>query len=105
MSGLLSRSLSVSIVFSVCAAAYGQPRERDVWHAYVADGKRYGRVHTTVTKLPDGNFSFVSESRLLLDMFGAQRQEITAHTECVTSPALRPVSRYSILRSSLRWRP
>ena len=98
MSGLLSRSLSVSIVLAVGAAAYGQPRERDVWHAYLADGQRYGGVHTTVTKLPDGNFRYAVESRVLIDLFGAQKQEMTGRTEYVVTPGYEPVSMTSTRR-------
>ena len=34
----------------------------------------------------------INQGSLLIDLPGAQRQEINGHTECITSPALRPVS-------------
>ena len=90
---ILRSLVFVNVVFlPISPGARAAPLERDVWYAFVDGDLRYGYQHVRVSKLPDGNFSFISESRLLIDLFGAQRQEITAHTECVVSPALRPVS-------------
>src|SRR5262245_11067562 len=68
------------------------PNPRDEWHAYVADGKRYGSVHTVVTRLQEGNFRYAVEGRLLLDILGAHKEEITWRREYVVTPAYRPVS-------------
>ncbi|MBU0641239.1 MAG: transglutaminase-like domain-containing protein [Planctomycetes bacterium] len=75
-----------------CATAQAQPRERDVWRAYVVGDLRYGHEHTTVARLPDGNFRHVVDVRLLLDLFGAQKQEHTLHAEYVATPTYEPVS-------------
>ncbi len=80
------------LLLAMSGGAWAAPLERDVWYAFVDGDLRYGYQHVRVSKLPDGNFSFVSESRVLIDLFGSQRQEITGHTECVVSPTLRPVS-------------
>ena len=63
--------------------ALAAPRVRDVWHSYVADGKRYGYTHTVVVRLPDGNFRITRESRLLLDFLGSNKEEIAQRGEYV----------------------
>jgi hypothetical protein len=68
------------------------PRVRDVWHSYVADGKRYGYVHTVVVRLPDGNFRITQETRLLVDVLGVNKEEFTERGEYVVTPEYRPVS-------------
>ena len=72
--------------------AFGAPRVRDIWHAYVADGQRYGSVHTVVARLPDGNYRITEESRLMLDVLGLQKEELTERGEYVVTPDYRPVS-------------
>ncbi len=72
--------------------AQAAPRVRDVWHSYVADGKRYGYVHTVVVRLPDGNFRITQESRLLIDVLGVNKEEITERGEYVVTADYRPVS-------------
>ncbi len=67
--GWLIAGLALSMT---CAVSLGAPRKRDVWYACVSDGKRYGYHHTTVTALPDGNFRYTLESRVLCDLLGAK---------------------------------
>ena len=68
------------------------PRVRDIWHSYVADGKRYGYVHTVVVRLPDGNFRITQETRVLMDLFGINKEELTERGEYVVTADYRPVS-------------
>lgn len=68
------------------------PLERDAWHAFVADGKRYGYQHVVVSELADGNFRYSIDVRVLLDLFGMQKQEITQQADYVVTPTYRPVS-------------
>ena len=79
----------VSLASGVAQAAL---RVRDAWHSYVADGKRYGYTHTLVARLPDGNFRIMRDSRVLIDLFGANKEEITERGEYVVTPDYRPVS-------------
>jgi hypothetical protein len=72
--------------------AQASPRVRDVWHSYVADDKRYGYVHTVVVRLPDGNFRITQETRLLVDLFGFNKEELTERGDYVVTAEYRPVS-------------
>lgn len=92
MSHARSRTFASIALLVVSAAARGAPLERDVWYAFVDGAQRYGYEHVRVLELPDGNFSYLSESRILIDLFGVQRQEITGRGEYVVSPSLRPIS-------------
>ena len=60
---------------SFCVDLQAEPRARDVYFGYYADGQRYGSLHVTVARQPDGNFSYVSEARVLMDLLGAQKLE------------------------------
>lgn len=84
--------LSGLCLMSFCATAQAEPRERDVYYGFLADGQRYGFRHVTVSRLPEGNFRYVVEERVLLDILGAQRQEIAGRTELVLTPDYAPVS-------------
>jgi Transglutaminase-like superfamily len=84
--------LVLTFVFLASTLAHAAPRVRDVWHSYVADGKRFGYVHTVVTRLPDGNFRITRESRLLIDVLGLNKEEIIDRGEYVVAPDYRPVS-------------
>jgi hypothetical protein len=86
--GCLIAGLALS---ATCAVALGGPRKRDIWYAYVADGQRYGYQHTTVTALPDGNFRYTLESRVLYDLLGT-KQDQTNRVEWVVTAAYEPVS-------------
>jgi len=77
---------------SLPATAQAGPRQRDVYYGFLADGRRYGSRHVAVSELPDGNFRYVVEERVLLDLLGAQKQEIAARTELVVTPDYAPVS-------------
>ncbi len=74
------------------ASAPAAPRERDVWHAFIADGQRYGSLHTVVKKQADGNFRYTIETRVLIDLLGVQKQEFAERAEYVVTPTYRPVS-------------
>ncbi len=67
-------------------------RVRDVWHSYVADGNRYGYIHTVVVRLPDGNYRITRDSRLLVDLLGLNKEEITERGDYVVTADYRPVS-------------
>jgi hypothetical protein len=54
--------------------AQAAPRARDVWHLFIADGERYGYVHTAVVRLSDGNFRITRETRLLVDVLGINKE-------------------------------
>ena len=84
--------LILTLVLLTSGMVHAAPRARDVWHSYVADGKRYGYVHTVVTQLPDGNFRITRESRVLIDVLGVNKEEITDRGEYVVAPDYRPVS-------------
>ncbi len=75
-----------------CALSPARPLERDVWHAFVADEQRYGYQHTVVTALPQGRYRYVSDSRILLDVLGVQKQEHAARVEYIVTSALQPLS-------------
>ena len=91
---------TVPFLLAMSAAAFGQPRVRDVWHVYAADDANYGFLHTAVVKLPDGNFRYKVESRVLIDLFAVQKQELTSTTAYVVTPAYQPVSVKSVRRSA-----
>src|SRR5271155_2852027 len=84
--------LVLAFVSLASGAAQAAPRVRDAWDSYVADGKRYGYIHTVVARLPDGNFRITRESRVLIDLLGANKEEITERGEYVVTPDYRPVS-------------
>jgi len=84
--------LVLTLVFLASGTADAAPRARDVWHSYVNDGKRYGYVHTVVTRLPDGNFRITRETRVLIDVLGVNKEEFTDRGEYVVAPDYRPVS-------------
>src|SRR5262249_54030622 len=88
----LRRFTAVVSVALWCSPAGAGPIPRDGWHAFVADGKRHGAVPTDVTRLDDGHFRYTVEGRLLLDILGAHKEEITWRREYVVTPAYRPVS-------------
>ena len=72
--------------------ALAGPGERDSWLSYVGAGKRCGFMHTRVTRLENGQFRYVVEERLLIDVLGASKEEITSRREYVVTSAYRPVS-------------
>ena len=45
-----------------------------------------------VARLPDGNYRITRESRLLLDVLGLNKEELTERGEYVVAPDYRPVS-------------
>ncbi len=92
MRSLQRTVLVLALVLLANGLAQAAPRVRDVWHSYVADGKRYGYIHTVVTRLPDGNFRITRESRVLIDLLGSNKEEITERGEYVVAPDYRPVS-------------
>ena len=65
--------LSGLSLVSFRATAQAEPRERDVYYGFLADGQRYGFRHVTVSRLPDGNFRYVIEERILLDLFRVRK--------------------------------
>ncbi|MGP0063187.1 MAG: transglutaminase-like domain-containing protein [Isosphaeraceae bacterium] len=92
MRSLQRTVLVLALVLLANGRAHAAPRVRDVWHCHVADGKRYGYVHTVVTRLPDGNFRITQESRVLIDLMGANKEETTERGEYVVAADYRPVS-------------
>ncbi len=88
----LSAILLLGVHLATPSAANAEPRPRDIYYAFLADGHRYGFQHTTVTRLPDGNFRYALESRILVDLFGTQKQELTERTELVIAPDYTPIS-------------
>src|SRR5262245_33109401 len=88
----LRRFLPVVSIALWCRPACAGPIPRDDWHRYVADAKRHGSVHTVVTRLDEGRFRYTVEGRLLLDILGAHKEEITWRREYVVTPAYHPVS-------------
>ncbi len=83
---------AVLFVYAGCHAVLAGPKERDVWYAFVDGDQRYGYQHVQVAKAADGNYRYAVNTRMLLDVLGAQRQEITGHAEYVVTPDLWPVS-------------
>ena len=73
-------------------AATAAPVVRDVWHAFTEDGLRYGHEHVRVERQEEGTFRYTTESRTLIDLLGAQPQEMTGRGEYLVSPSLAPVS-------------
>ena len=49
-------------------------------------------MHTVVARLPDGNYRITAETRLMLDVLGLQKEELTERGEYVVTPDYRPVS-------------
>jgi hypothetical protein len=92
MSFLRRTVLFFGLVFLASSLAQAAPRARDVWHSFIADGKRYGYVHTVVVRLPDGNFRITRETRLLVDVLGINKEEISERGEYVVTADYRPVS-------------
>ncbi len=90
----IQRSFPVFLlIFSAAGGmAHGSPRVRDVWHAYIADGHRFGSIHTVVIRLPDKNFRISRDSRILIDLLGVNKEEIIERGEYVVTPDYRPVS-------------
>jgi hypothetical protein len=84
--------LVLGLVVLTGGLAQAAPRVRDVWHSYLAEGKRYGYVHTVVVRLPDGNFRITQEARVLVDVLGINKEELTEHGEYVVTADYRPVS-------------
>ncbi len=84
--------LSWLFLFCGVVSASAGPPQRDVWYAFVEGDQRYGYQHVQVTRLPDGNYRYAVRSRILLDLMGVQRQEITGRGEYVVTPDLWPVS-------------
>ncbi len=82
--------LAALLSLFVSSTARSQPRERDEWLSIVDKGQRYGYVHTVVTKLPDGNFLYDIETRVLVDFLEA-KQEITSRGEYVVTGEYRLV--------------
>jgi hypothetical protein len=62
------------------------------WLAYIGAGKRCGFLHTKVTRLENGQFRYLVEERILIDVFGVSKEEITSRREYVVTSAYRPVS-------------
>ena len=85
-------ALLAAVMLPASGTAFGAPRVRDVWHAHVADGQRYGSEHTVVARLPDGNYRITRESRVLLDVLGLNKEEVIERGEYVVTPDYRPVS-------------
>jgi hypothetical protein len=92
MRSLRRTVLYCGLVFLASSLAQAAPRARDVWHSYIADGKRYGYVHTVVVRLPDGNFRITRDTRLLVDVLGINKEEISERGEYVVTADYRPVS-------------
>jgi hypothetical protein len=99
MTSLKRGVLVFGLVAMTGGPAQAAPRVRDVWHSMVADGKRYGYVHTVVVRLPDGNFRITTDTRLLVALLGVNKEEITERGEYVVTADYRPVS-MSIERTS-----
>ncbi len=85
-------ALLAAVMLPASGTAFGAPRVRDVWHARVAGGQRYGSEHTVVARLPDGNYRITRESRVLLDVLGLNKEEVIERGEYVVTPDYRPVS-------------
>ncbi len=83
-------SLVALITLFSSGIARSAPRERDVWDSMVDDGQRYGYVHTVVTRLPDGNFLFDVETRLLMEFLG-EKHDMSSRTEYVVTKEYRLV--------------
>ncbi len=75
----------------VTALAAG-PREKEAWYAYMADGQRYGRQHVVVTRQPDGSFRYATHTRVLINLFGVQKQEMIGESVWVVDRNYRPIS-------------
>lgn len=68
------------------------PRERDVWFEYVQDGVRFGYRHVVVARQADGTFQYRVASKVQIDLFGSQKQEVVTQATYVVTSAFRPVS-------------
>jgi hypothetical protein len=81
-----------AVLLPPSGTAFAAPRTRDAWHAFTANGKRYGSVHSNVSGLANGNFRIIVEFRLLLDIFAANKEELSHRIEYVVTPDYRPIS-------------
>jgi len=52
---------------------------------------RYGYLHTTVNKLYDGNYRYLAESKILIEILGKHKQSIVFRRECIVTPNYEPV--------------
>ena len=82
----------LGVVAAVVTPAAAGPRERDVWYAFVADGKRYGQQHVVVSKRADGAYRYQVRTRVLLNLFGIQEQETVSESEWVVDEAYQPAA-------------
>lgn len=89
----MSRRRVVVLIVLVFLAGCGLrgPQPREVWQELIYQGRRFGYEHTVVARLPDGNFRYATDTRVLVSFVGA-RQEMTRRVECVVTPTHRPVS-------------
>ncbi len=68
------------------------PKVRDVWYEFVQGDVRYGYEHERVTRQADGTFLYATDMRMLIDLFGSQKQEIRTRAQFVVDAAFRPIS-------------
>ena len=84
--------LILAIVSLSVNSANAEPKPRETWHAFVANGQRYGYERVKVSKRTDGNYLYSVDSRVLIDLMGQQKQEYLSKAEYVVTPSYQPVS-------------
>lgn len=85
----------VWVAVAVPTLAATGPRERDVWYVLVADGQRYGHQHVVVERQADGSYRYQVRTRVLIDLFGVQKQEITGRVVWVVDSKYAPISMHA----------
>jgi len=85
------RSTAAVLQGATQAPARHLPRERHNAYAHLSGGERYASQEIQVERLPDGNYRYEIEARVLIDLL-ASRKEIGLRGEYVVTPELRPVS-------------
>lgn len=87
---MMHRQTFVALIAAYSTSvAFAQPRPGETWYVLKDGDTHYGFVHTTVRALPDGDFAYDTDSRVLLNVFGVEKQEILQTSRAVVSPTYR----------------
>ncbi|MEO2014165.1 MAG: transglutaminase-like domain-containing protein [Fuerstiella sp.] len=77
---------SAIVAFAAEATNAAEPVSRETWYAYTNGDVRYASQHVTVSRRKDGNFEYQTDARALVNVLGAQKQEVRSSMNAVVSP-------------------
>lgn len=83
---------TLCIIVLITGTIMGKPSEYDLWYTYVHQNSRYGYLHIVVKKLDNGNYRYIAESKMLIDMLGEHEQAMVFRKECVVTAKYEPIS-------------